>query len=94
MLHATDRGCSYPGCTVPGYLCEVDHITDWAHGGPTDIDNLTFACGTHHKLKTHGDWTVRKRQDGRTEWIPPPQLHLPGGINDHHHPERFLPDQE
>jgi len=94
MLHATDRGCSHPGCTVPGYLCEVDHITDWANGGPTDIDNLTFACGTHHKLKTNGGWTVRKRKDGRTEWIPPPQLELPGGVNDFHHPERFLPDEE
>ncbi len=93
MLHATDRGCSHPGCTVPGYLCEVDHITDWAaQGGPTDIDNLTFQCGPHHKLKTHGSWTVRKRKDGRTEWIPPPQLQLPGGINDYHHPEHLLPD--
>ena len=42
MLHAHDRGCTFPGCTVPGYRCEVDHITDWANGGPTDIDDLTF----------------------------------------------------
>ena len=94
MLHAKARGCSHPGCTVPGYLCEVDHITGWANGGPTDIDDLTFHCGPHHKLKTHGSSTVRKRTDGRTEWIPPPQLELPGGVNDYHHPERLLPDGE
>lgn len=95
MLHAHDRGCSHPGCTVPGYRCEVDHLTDWANGGPTDIDDLTFACGTHHKLKTHGGWTVRRRSsDGRTEWIPPPQLELPSGVNDYHQPERFLPEEE
>ncbi|WP_131726691.1 HNH endonuclease signature motif containing protein, partial [Mycobacteroides immunogenum] len=75
VLHARDRGCTHPGCHVPGYLCEVHHITEWAHGGPTDIDNLTFACGPHHRLLGHG-WNTRKRPDGTTEWIPPPQLML------------------
>ena len=30
MLHAKDRGCTHPGCTVPGYLSEVHHVDDWA----------------------------------------------------------------
>ncbi len=60
VLHAKDRGCTHPGCSVPGYLCEVHHIDEWAHGGATDIDNLTFACGPHHRLLDHG-WTTRKR---------------------------------
>jgi len=72
VLHAQDRGCTHPGCSVPGYLCEVHHLTEWAEGGPTDIDNLTFACRPHHRLLNHG-WTTRKRKDGTTEWIPPPQ---------------------
>ncbi|QCH23024.1 hypothetical protein DSM43276_01270 [Mycobacteroides salmoniphilum] len=75
VLHAQDRGCTHPDCHVPGYLCEVHHITEWADGGPTDIDNLTFACGPHHRLLNHG-WTTQKHQDGTTEWIPPPQLGL------------------
>lgn len=29
-LHAKDRGCSAPGCEVPGYLCEVHHVDDYA----------------------------------------------------------------
>ncbi|OHU22225.1 hypothetical protein BKG76_17175 [Mycobacteroides franklinii] len=73
VLHAQDRGCTHPGCSVPGYLCEVHHLTEWAQGGHTDIDNLTFACRPHHRLLGHG-WTTRKRKDGTTEWIPPPQL--------------------
>ncbi|NGX08040.1 DUF222 domain-containing protein [Mycobacteroides franklinii] len=73
VLHARDRGCTHPGCSVPGYLCEVHHITEWADGGPTNIDNLTFACAPHHRLLNHG-WNTRKRTDGTTEWIPPPQL--------------------
>ncbi|SKW18695.1 REP13E12 repeat protein [Mycobacteroides abscessus subsp. abscessus] len=46
--------------------------------GPTDIDNLTFACGPHHRLLGHG-WTTRKHPNGTTEWIPPPQLTLGEG---------------
>ena len=91
VLHAKDRGCSHPGCDVPGYLCEVHHIDEWAHGGPTDIDNLTFACAPHHKLLGKG-WRTKKLTNGRTQWIPPPQLPLPSTTNNFHHPERFFDD--
>ncbi len=91
VLHAKDRGCTHPGCHVPGYLCEVHHINEWADGGPTDIDNLTFACAPHHRLLEHG-WTTRKHTDGTTEWIPPPQLDLGDSItNNHHHSEQLTP---
>jgi hypothetical protein len=91
VLHAKDRGCTHPGCTAPGYQCEVHHVDEWATGGPTDIDGLTMACGPHNRLIAPGGWTTRKRHDGRTEWIPPP--HLDTGqarTNDYHHPEQFL----
>ena len=99
MLHATDRGCSFPGCTVPGYLCQADHIDEWVNGGPTNIDKLALDCTQHHKFHTNYGWKIRKRPDGRTEWIPPPhsgtQLELPGGgVNDYHHPERLLPKKD
>ena len=37
-----------------------------------------------------------KRKDGRTEWIPPPQLDSgQARVNDDHHPERYLyPDDD
>ena len=92
VLHALDRGCTKPGCTVAGYHTEVHHIREWAAGGRTNIDELTFACKTDHRLIKPGLWRTRKRSDGTTEWIPPPDLPLPGGINDYHHPERLLPD--
>src|SRR6201995_1131838 len=38
MLHAKDRGCSFPGCTVPGYLCEVHHNNPYATNPVTDIN--------------------------------------------------------
>jgi hypothetical protein len=95
-LHAQDRGCTFPGCTVPGYSCQVHHAElDWADGGQTNITDECLACGPHNRLVKPGGWRTRKRKDGRTEWIPP--LHLDSGqsrVNDFHHPENYLvPDE-
>ena len=91
MLHAKDRGCTAPGCDVPGYLTQVHHVDEWATGGLTNIDTLTFACKGHHPLISPGGWKTRKRTDGTTEWIPPPHLPLTPTTNDYHHPERLMP---
>ena len=91
VLYAKDRGCSAPGCDVPGYLCEVHHVDDYAACLTTHMDNLTFACGSHHRLVKPGGWNTRKRANGDTEWIPPP--HLDRGqprVNTFHHPETLL----
>jgi hypothetical protein len=93
VLHSKDRGCTAPGCDMPGYLCEVHHVDEWADGGRTDVDRLTFACGAHHRLIKPGGWSTRKRRDGSTEWRPPPQIPLPGGTNGFHHPERLVPGE-
>jgi len=91
VLYATERGCSRPGCDVPAAWCQVHHVTDWARGGRTDIDELTLACGPDNRLATDDGWTTRKNDEGETVWIPPP--HLDRGQrrrNDFHHPERML----
>jgi len=92
VLHARDRGCTHPGCTVPGYGCQVHHAElDWAEGGLTDICDEVLACGPHNRLVKEGGWRTRKRKDGRIEWIPPP--HLDKGqarVNKYHHPQDFL----
>ncbi|OBH26652.1 maturase [Mycobacterium sp. E342] len=88
VLYAKDRGCTHPGCDAPGYWCEVHHLDDWASGGLTDADKLTFACTQHHKLIDRG-WRTRKLPNGRTEWIPPPRFGRGPGSNDYHHPERL-----
>ena len=91
VLHYKERGCSFPGCDMPGYMTQVHHATcDWANGGLTNIDDLTFGCPRHHDYVTNRGWTTRKDAYGHTEWIPPPQAHLPGGTNNYHHPERYL----
>ena len=94
VLHSRDRGCTAPGCDMPGYLCEVHHVDEWVDGGLTNIDKLTFACRAHHRLIRPGGWKTRKLKDGSTEWLPPPHLPMRGGINTYHHPERMLPQDD
>jgi hypothetical protein len=95
VLYAKDRGCSRPGCTSPGYWCEVHHVSEWRNGGATDIDTLAFACPGDHKLVTPGGWATRSRADGRTEWIAPPELDNGGPrTNDFHHTDRFLVERD
>ena len=94
VLHAKDRGCTRPGCDAPGYRCEVHHVDEWAKGGLTNINKLTQTCPPDHKLLDEG-WSIHIRADGTTEWIPPPQLPIPGGgINTYHHPERLIDNRD
>jgi HNH endonuclease len=94
-MHATERGCTRPGCDVPASWCQTHHVRDWAKGGPTNINNLTLACGPDNRLATDDGWTTRKRPDGTTEWIPPPdQDRGQRRTNTYFHPENMLPDED
>ncbi|GLV08268.1 hypothetical protein MyChFU_15880 [Mycobacterium intracellulare subsp. chimaera] len=95
VLYAKDRGCTAPGCTVSGYYCEVHHVTDYATCHSTDINDLTFACGPHHRMLNPGGWTTRKNPRGDTEWKPPPHLERNRPrTNTFHHPEKLLRDDD
>ncbi len=92
VLYGKDRGCSAPGCTVGGYYCEVHHVIPYAQSGRTDINELTFGCGSHHRITEQG-WTTRTNTRGDTEWIPPPHLdHGQPRTNTYWHPEKLLRD--
>ncbi|MBS4729697.1 HNH endonuclease [Mycobacterium sp. SM1] len=94
VLYAKDRGCTRPGCDVPGYWCEVHHLDNWARGGQTDIDKLTFTCKPDHNLTEQG-WRTTKLANGATQWIPPAKLdHGQPRTNDYHHPERLFTDDD
>ncbi|WP_297738806.1 HNH endonuclease signature motif containing protein [Mycobacterium sp.] len=91
VLYAKDRGCTAPGCTVPGYYCEVHHVIGYAVCRATDVNNLALGCGTQHRIVQPGGWSTRKNTRGDTEWIPPP--HLDRGqprTNTYWHPEKLL----
>jgi hypothetical protein len=95
VLYAKDRGCSAPGCDVPGYYSEVHHVTPYAECRTTDVNDLTLACGPQHRIIQPGGWSTRKNANRDTEWIPPP--HLDRGqprINTFHHPEKLLRNED
>jgi hypothetical protein len=72
-LAARDRGCSFPGCDRPPSHCQRHHINDWAHHGPTNLDNLTLPCGYHHREHAKRGWECLIR-DGLPHWRPPTRL--------------------
>ena len=86
-----DRGCSAPDCTAAGYYSEVHHVTDYATCHTTGVNDLTFACGPHHRILQPGGWSTHKNARGDTEWIPPPHLEREQPrTNTIHHPEKLL----
>ncbi|MGM7778610.1 DUF222 domain-containing protein [Arthrobacter sp. KNU-44] len=40
-ITARDKGCAFPGCTMPAPWCEAHHIEYWSRGGPTSTANGT-----------------------------------------------------
>ncbi|PRZ44143.1 uncharacterized protein DUF222 [Antricoccus suffuscus] len=69
-LVARDGGCSFPGCDVPPEWCDIHHVTSWRDLGPTDIDDLTLACGYHHREFEDRGWES-VMVDGLPHWRPP-----------------------
>ena len=91
VLHARDRGCTRPGCTIPADWCEVHHVQGWATTHHTDVNTLTLACSPDHALIKPGGWTTHTNARGETEWIPPPKLDTgQPRTNTFHHPEKIL----
>ncbi|WP_309131534.1 DUF222 domain-containing protein [Brevibacterium sp.] len=74
ILTARDQGCTFPGCDTPPGWCDAHHIVEWAQGGKTDINNMTLACGVHHRLLDKSGWETVMLVDGRPAWVPPATL--------------------
>jgi hypothetical protein len=70
VLAARDKGCSFPGCTAPPWLCQAHHIRDWGLGGKTAIENGALLCGYHHREFAALGWACVMIRD-RPHWVPP-----------------------
>ena len=55
-LAARDRRCCFPGCAAR--RCDAHHVTHWAHGGATRLDNLVQLCRRHHRAVHEGGLRV------------------------------------
>ncbi|MBZ4486822.1 HNH endonuclease [Microbacterium sp. cx-55] len=71
QITGRDQRCRAPGCAAPAIRCEIDHVRDWAEGGPTRTDNLQCLCQRHHSMKQFTAWRVQMFDDGVVEWTSP-----------------------
>lgn len=70
-LMLRDRGCAFPGCGRPPTWCQAHHIRHWAHGGPTEINNLVLVCGHHHRWVHTRGWDIHLARGGLPHFAPP-----------------------
>ncbi|MCS5716283.1 HNH endonuclease [Herbiconiux sp. CPCC 205716] len=66
-----DETCRFPGCVRRADRCDLDHTSDWAHGGETGLDNLAALCRRHHTVKHQTDWTVQAGEGRALHWTSP-----------------------
>ena len=64
VLAARDGGCA--NCAAPAEGGEPHHIEWFAHGGPTDIDNLCLLCERCHHLVHDDGWQLHS-DDGQPQ---------------------------
>ncbi len=69
-LIARDKGCAFPGCSMPALWTEAHHIVPWWAGGRTDVNNGVCLCGAHHDLIEQGNWEINVLQG--IPWFTPP----------------------
>ncbi len=70
-LALRDHGCIHPTCHRPPPWTDAHHITHWADGGPTNLDNLVLLCRHHHRLVHEHHWRITRTPDGHHTVQPP-----------------------
>jgi hypothetical protein len=75
-LTVRDKGCCFPGCTVPPQWCEAHHVIPWwarrpdQPRGPTKVNNLALLCTYHHHIFEQWGWMLHI-VNGLPSWTPP-----------------------
>ncbi len=66
-----DRGCVFPGCDTPPARAHAHHITHWADGGPTNLQNLALLCSYHHHQVHEGGYALTRHANGQLRFTKP-----------------------
>lgn len=53
-----------PSRLRPAQACEIDHVTDWRHGGPARTASPAAFCSRDHHLKDEPGWHYDQAGDG------------------------------
>ena len=75
-LEARDGGCRFPGCDSRART-HAHHITPWAEGGETAMNNLVLLCPFHHRAVHEGGWRVEMDEWGVPRFLKPQRVPLP-----------------
>lgn len=67
--HRDGFRCTFPNCGSRRGT-DAHHVVAWPHG-PTDVDNLTLVCRTHHRLMHDHGWHLMLAADQSARWFRP-----------------------
>jgi hypothetical protein len=67
IVRKRDLRCRFPGCGPPARFCDLDHVIPYPLGR-TVLANLACLCRRHHRLKTHGHWSLAISPVGVCTW--------------------------
>ncbi len=84
------RSCAWDGCQRPLSWCQLHHILEWEHGGPTDMSNLVPLCSHHHHQVHEGGWKIKLGPDRRLDIYNPAGEVITSAMPDRH-PDRAPP---
>ncbi|QJW37948.1 hypothetical protein [Cellulosimicrobium protaetiae] len=73
-----DGTCVFPGCRVPAFRCDLDHVVaphpgadDDARAAAEVADNLVALCRHHRVVRARDGWRPDLRADGSVRWTAP-----------------------
>lgn len=79
---ARDETCVFPGCRVPAFRCDLDHVVrprpgggdeEWARA--QEADNLVSLCRHHRVVRSRDGWRPSLLADGAVRWTAPSGYH-------------------
>ena len=63
-----DLHCRFPGAATAARFCDLDHVIPFPLG-LTVLRNMACLCRRHHRLKTHGHWSLTMSSAGVCTWV-------------------------
>jgi hypothetical protein len=73
VIKAIEPRCRWLGCIIRAAIAQIDHLTDFTAGGPTDAANGVVMCEHHNLFKYRSRYRPRRQPDDT--W----HIHRPDG---------------
>ncbi len=75
-VFARDETCVFPGCRVPAFRCDLDHVVRPRPGVDDEeraqsAENLVSLCRHHRVVRSRDGWRPQPLSDGAVRWTAP-----------------------